>query len=93
MNKEEIKEYLKRVDKLEIKLQGQDKDTLQWLIFGYNQDILNTYTDEELEEMILWINSSDELSNIIISETDIDLITDDAERKINDAITKESNND
>lgn len=57
------------------------------------KDILNTYTDKELEEMILWINSSEELSNIIVNETDIDLITDDAEIKINDAITKESNYD
>lgn len=53
------------------------------------KDILNTYSDEELEEMILWINSSDELANIIVSETDIDLITRDAEIKVNDAITKE----
>lgn len=57
------------------------------------KDILNTYSDEELEEMILWINSSEEISNIIVNETDIDLITDDAEIKINDAITKESNYD
>ena len=57
------------------------------------KDILNTYTDKELEGMILWINSSEELSNIIVNETDIDLITDDAEIKINDAITKEGNND
>lgn len=57
------------------------------------KDILNTYSDEELEEMDLWINSFDELANIIVSETDIDLITKDAEIKINDAITKESNND
>jgi hypothetical protein len=53
------------------------------------KDILNTYSDKELEEMILWINSSDELANIIVSETDIDLITRDAEIKVNDAITKE----
>ena len=39
------------------------------------KDILNTYTDEELEDMILWINSSDALSNIIIDETNIDLIS------------------
>ena len=37
MNKEEIKEYLKRVDELEFKLVDEDKDTLQWLIFGYNE--------------------------------------------------------
>ena len=43
--------------------------------------------------MILWINSSDTLSNIIIDENSIDLITDETEIKINDIITKESNND
>ena len=37
MNKEEIKEYLKRVEELEEKLEGEDSETLQWLIFGYNQ--------------------------------------------------------
>ena len=37
MNKEEIKEYLKRVDELEAKLTGEDKETLQWLIYGYNK--------------------------------------------------------
>ena len=37
MNKEEIKEYLKRVDELEFKLVDEDKDALQWLIFGYNE--------------------------------------------------------
>ena len=57
------------------------------------KDILNTYSDEELEEMDLWINSSDTLSNIIIDKNGIDLITDDTEIKINDVITKESNND
>lgn len=57
------------------------------------KDILNTYTDKELEKMILWINSSDTLSNIIIDENSIDLITDETEIKINDIITKESNND
>ena len=37
MNKEEIKEYLKRTDELELKLTGEDKDTYQWLLFGYNE--------------------------------------------------------
>ena len=37
MDKEEIKDYLKRVDELEAKLTGEDKETLQWLIYGYNQ--------------------------------------------------------
>lgn len=37
MNKEEIKEYLNRVEKLELKLDGKDKETFQWLIYGYDQ--------------------------------------------------------
>ena len=37
MNKEEIKEYLRRVDELELKLTGEDKETLQWVLFGYNE--------------------------------------------------------
>ena len=37
MDKEEIKDYLKRVDELGAKLTEEDKETLQWLIFGYNQ--------------------------------------------------------
>lgn len=37
MTKEEIKEYLNRVDKLLDKLKGEDKETLIWLIYGYNQ--------------------------------------------------------
>lgn len=37
MNKEEIKEYLKRVDELGTKLTGKDKETYAWLISGVNQ--------------------------------------------------------
>ena len=37
MNKEEIKEFLVRVEELEEKLEGEDYETLQWLIYGYNQ--------------------------------------------------------
>ena len=33
----EIKEYLKRFDELELKLTDEDKDTYQWLLFGYNE--------------------------------------------------------
>lgn len=57
------------------------------------KDILNTYSDKELEEMDLWINSSDALSSILINEDSIDLITSQAEIRINGAITKEGNND
>lgn len=37
MSKEEIKEYLKRVDELGAKLTGKDKETYAWLIYGFNQ--------------------------------------------------------
>ena len=37
MSEEEIKDYLKRVDELDAKLTGEDKETLQWLLFGYNE--------------------------------------------------------
>ena len=41
------------------------------------RDILNTYTEEELEELDLWINSSVEVEQIIIDGYSIDLITKD----------------
>ena len=37
MSKEEIKEYLKRIDELGNKLTGKDKETYAWLIYGFNQ--------------------------------------------------------
>lgn len=37
MSKEEIEDYLKRVDELEAKLMGEDKETYDWLIYGYSQ--------------------------------------------------------
>lgn len=51
MNKEEIKEYLKRVEELELKLTGEDKDTLQWLIYGYSQcaKLLNETEQENIQ--------------------------------------------
>ena len=51
--------------------------------------ILNSYTDEELEEMNLWVNSTECAVAILADESDIDLITNSAEIKINDRITKE----
>ena len=52
MNKEEIKEHLKRVDELEAKLTGEEKETLQWLIYGYNQcaKLLNE-TEQENKQL------------------------------------------
>lgn len=52
--------------------------------------LLNAYTDEELEEMCLWVNSTECVTNLLIDSYDIDLITNSAEIKINGATTKES---
>lgn len=52
--------------------------------------LLNSYSDEELCDMSLWVNSTDEISNIIIDNWSIDLITDNMNIKINDTITKEA---
>ena len=52
--------------------------------------LLNAYTDEELEEMDLWVNSTECVTNLLIDSYDIDLITNSAEIKINGATTKES---
>ncbi len=37
MDKEEIKDYLKRIDELGTKLTGEDKETYDLLIYGCNQ--------------------------------------------------------
>lgn len=39
------------------------------------KDILNTYTDEELEEIEIWVNSRTEVASIIIDENSINLIS------------------
>lgn len=38
------------------------------------RDILNTYSDEELKDMELWINSNGTVENIIIDDYSINLI-------------------
>ena len=53
------------------------------------KDILNTYTDEELKELDLWINSSNIVKQIIVNDYSIDLITNNAEVKVNDFVEKE----
>lgn len=50
--------------------------------------ILNSYTDKELEEMNLWVNSAECVVAMLIDDSDIDLITNSAEIKINDRIAK-----
>ena len=56
MNSEEIKDYLKRTDELELKLTGEDKDTYQWLLFGYNEcaRLLNE-KEHSLKELRSWL--------------------------------------
>lgn len=51
--------------------------------------ILNSYTDEELDDMELWVDSYVNVTNILINNNNIDLITASAEIKVNDLITKE----
>ena len=53
--------------------------------------ILNSYTDEELEKMDLWVNSTECAVAMLVDDNDIDLITNSTEIKINGFITKESN--
>lgn len=55
------------------------------------KDILNTYTDEELKEIELYINSAYKIENILIDECSIDLITDTAEITVDGCLTKEAN--
>ena len=54
------------------------------------RDILNTYTDEELKELDLWVDSSYKIEQIIVDEFGLNLITNNAEVKINDFISKEA---
>lgn len=53
--------------------------------------ILNSYTDDEIEKMDLWVNSTECAVAILVDDNDIDLITNSAEIKINGRIAKESN--
>lgn len=52
------------------------------------KDILNTYTDEELNELDLWIDSTCKIEQIIVDDYNIDLITNNAEVKVNDFVEK-----
>ncbi len=54
------------------------------------KDILNTYTDEELNELDLWIDSTCKIEQIIVDDYNIDLITNNAEVKVNDFVEKEA---
>ena len=54
------------------------------------RDILNTYTDEELKELDLWVDSSYKIEQMIVDEFGINLITNNAEVKVNDFVEKEA---
>ena len=79
MNKEEIKEYLKKVDELEAKLTGEDKETLQWLLFGYNQcaklleenEQENKQLKDNWNELKKWLRIKDILANSKINPQSI----------------------
>lgn len=55
------------------------------------KDILNTYTDNELEELDLWIDSKTKVDSIWVEDYNINLITDEAKVEINNSLDKESN--
>lgn len=44
--------------------------------------ILNAYTDKELEEMELWVNSDFQIDKMIIDEYSIDLIQENSDIEI-----------
>lgn len=62
MTKEEIQEYLKRVDELRDRLTGEDAETLEWLVFGYNQCAKLLFelenTREEIREFLKGYNNN-----------------------------------
>lgn len=64
MNKKEIKDYLKRVDDLEARLMGEDRETFAWLIYGYNQcaKLLNE-TEQQCKKQKEVIDKAIELIN------------------------------
>lgn len=55
------------------------------------KDILNTYTDNELEELDPWIDSRTKVDSIWVEDYNINLITDEAKVEINNKLDKESN--
>lgn len=69
MDKEEIKDYLKRIDELGTKLTGEDKETYTWLIYGCNQcaKLLNE-TEQQCKKQKEFINY---LENMLDDENDI----------------------
>lgn len=57
------------------------------------KDILNTYTDTELEDIDLWVNSDFKIESILVDEYSINLLSENAEIKINNLVEKEQTED
>lgn len=57
------------------------------------KDVLNTYTDTELEDIDLWVNSDFKIESILIDGYSINLLSEDAEIKINNLVEKEQTED
>lgn len=57
------------------------------------KDILNTYTNTELEDIDLWVNSDFKVESILVDEYSINLLSEDAEIKINNLVEKEQTED
>ena len=57
------------------------------------KDVLNTYTDTELEDIDLWVNSDFKVESILIDGYSINLLSEDAEIKINNLVEKEQTED
>lgn len=51
--------------------------------------ILNSYNEDELKDMSLWINADTEVECILVEKNSIVLVTEEAEIKINDVVEKE----
>lgn len=69
MDKEEIKDYLKRIDELGTKLTGEDKETYTWLIYGCNQcaKLLNE-TEQQCKKQKEVIDRIKEYINPLITD-------------------------
>lgn len=80
MDKEEIKDYLKRVDELWDKLTGENEETYAWLIYGYNQcaKLLNETKQQckKQKEVIDRIyNETKETRNILNNNRDDNMLS------------------
>ena len=53
-------------------------------MLGKLKHILDSFSDNELEDMDLWIDSNDTIKSILVEDNDIVLITEDADLRIND---------